>query len=150
MNKKNKFENQFNRQEPEDVTLIIPEEEILKMDKDIKELVEIVKTKSPIFINAHFSEEIVEIGYSFLATSEQNVVASSNGRIHMMQGRMYYVPIGKNDIDSDNYNIKVHSDAADRFDIRYIRDGLAAVVPIRHNAVLKNGERLCVLTLLIC
>lgn len=104
--------------------------------------------KSPIFINAIFSEEIIEIGYTFLATGEQNILSVSNGRIHMLQGRMYYIPIGREDIDSDNYNIKVHSDIADRFDVRYIKNGLAAVVPIRHNCILKNGERLCVLTLL--
>ena len=100
--------------------------------------------KSPIFINAKFSEEIIEIGYTFLATNEQNIVSASNGRIHLLQGRQYYIPVSK-DVDSDNYNIKVHGDVADRFDIRFIKDKLAAVVPIRHNAVLKNGEKLCVL-----
>ena len=103
-------------------------------------------SKNNIFINANFGNEIVEIGYTFLATGEQNVLSASNGMVHLLHGRMYYVPIGKNDIDSDNYNIKVHADVADRFDIRYIKDGLAAVVPIRHNTILKNGERLCVLT----
>ena len=80
-----------------------------------------------------------------MATGEQNVLSASNGMVHLLQGRMYYVPIGREDIDSDQFNIKVHSDIADRFDIRYVKDGLAAVVPIRHNAILKNGERLCIL-----
>lgn len=102
--------------------------------------------KSQIYINANFGNEIVEIGYTFLATGEQNVLSASNGMVHLLHGRMYYIPIGKNNIDSDDYNIKVHSDIADRFDIRYVKDGLAAVVPIRHNAILKNGEKLCVLT----
>ena len=106
----------------------------------------IKKLKNQIYINANFGNEITEIGYIFLATGEQNVLSASNGMVHLLLGRMYYVPIGKNDIDSDDYNIKVHSDIADRFDVRYVKDGLAAVVPIRHNTILKNGEKLCVLT----
>jgi hypothetical protein len=101
-------------------------------------------TKS-IYINAKFSENIVEIGYTFLATGEQNILSVSNGRMNLLQGRLYYIPIDKENIDSDEYNIKVHSDASSRFDIRFVRDGLAAVVPILHNAILKTGERLCIL-----
>ena len=104
------------------------------------------KSKNQIYINANFGNEIIEIGYIFLATGEQNILSASNGMVHLLQGRMYYVPMGREDIDSDQFNIKVHSDIADRFDVRYVKDGLAAIVPIRHNAILKNGERLCVLT----
>lgn len=102
-----------------------------------------------IYVNAKFNTDITEIGYEFLATGEKNVVSVSNGKLYMLQGRQYYVPINNELIDSDNYNIKVHTDAADRFDVRYIKDGLAAVVPIRHNTILKSGERLCVLTKLV-
>lgn len=161
MSKKNKFDNLFNRQETDGEIPTISEEATSEtavesepvakqpiLIETVEQFKEFVKTQ-PIFVNANFSEEIVEIGYTFLATNEQNVVSASNGRLHLLQGRMYYIPINK-DVDSDNYNIKVHSDAADRFDIRFIKDKLAAVVPIRHNAVLKNGERLCILTPLNC
>ena len=107
---------------------------------------QIIKKTQNIYVAANFGTDIIEIGYVFLATGEQKVVSVSNGNIHLLQGRMYFIPIGKEDIDSDEYNIKVDSSVADRFDIRYIRDGLAAVVSIRHNAILKNGEKLCILT----
>lgn len=103
----------------------------------------------PIYINANFGDGIVEIGYTFLGTGEQNVISVSNGKLYMLQDRQYYVPVDKSDIDSDKYNIKVTSEAADRFDVRYIKDGLAAIVPIRHNSILRNDERLCVLLPLI-
>ena len=96
-----------------------------------------------IFISADFGEGIVEIGYIFLATNEQNIVKVSNGRINLLQGRMYYIPINNTMVDSDDYNIKVHSDIADRADVRFIKDGFACVVPIIHNAILKTGEKLC-------
>ena len=114
----------------------------------VEQLKEFVKSQ-PIYINAKFSDQIIEIGYTFLATGEQNILSVSNGRMNLLQGRLYYIPIDKGNINSDEYNIKVHSDASSRFDIRFVRDGLAAVVPILHNAILKTGERLCVLTPLI-
>ena len=96
-----------------------------------------------IFILAKFSDAIVELGYVFLATNEQNIVTASNGRINLLQGRMYYIPIDKSNIDSDAFNIKIHSDVADRIDVRFVKDGFACVVPIRHNVTLKTGEKLC-------
>jgi len=98
------------------------------------------------YIKAKFGDGIIEIGYIFLATGEENIVSVSNGRIHLLLGRLYYIPINLETINSDEYNIKIHSDAAERFDIRFIKDSFAAVVPIRHNAILKTGETLCVLT----
>jgi hypothetical protein len=115
-------------------------EEIPVKIKDLKP----IGIQQPIFINANFGDNIVEIGYTFLSTNEQHVVAASNGRLQLLQGRQYYIPVNKQ-IDSDNYNIKIHSDVADRFDVRFVKDFLAAIVPIRHNTILKNGEKLCVL-----
>jgi len=85
----------------------------------------------------------VELGYILLATNEQNVVTVSNGRINLLQGRMYYIPINDSNINSDAFNIKIHSDVADRIDVRFVKDGFACVVPIRHNVILKTGEKLC-------
>jgi hypothetical protein len=96
-----------------------------------------------IFVLANFSNAIVELGYVFLATNEQNVIKASNGRVNLLQGRMYYIPINNPDINSDTFNIKIHSDVADRIDVRFVKDGFACVVPIRHNVVLKTGEKLC-------
>lgn len=99
--------------------------------------------KKNIFILAKFSDAIVELGYILLATNEQNVVTVSNGRINLLQGRMYYIPINDSNINSDAFNIKIHSDVADRIDVRFVKDGFACVVPIRHNVILKTGEKLC-------
>lgn len=111
-----------------------------ELEESIKTLSEIPKN---IFIYAHFSENITEIGYVFLATNEQNIIKVSNGRINLLQGRMYYVPINNQNINSDQFNIKIHSDVADRIDVRFVKDGFACVVPIRHNVTLKTGEKLC-------
>ena len=146
MSKKNKFlDNDNNIQEDyilpassEEVTEKLPEVEIIPDHIDLR------PPKQIEYIKAKFSEGIVEIGYVFLATGEQNIVSANNGRIHLLLGRMYYIPIDKN-IDSDDYIIKTHSDVASRFDIRFTRDEFAAVVPLLHNSVLKTSEKLCTL-----
>lgn len=115
---------------------------IIKEDIQPKEK----KKRTTVFVTSNFGNKTTSIGYEFLATGEKNEVTCSSGKIYMMQGRQYYVPVNGGDLNSDDYNIKVHSDVADKCDVRYIRDGLAAIVPIRHNSLIKNGERLCILT----
>jgi hypothetical protein len=119
--------------------------ENLSREELIPEDIEISPSEIPknVFILANFSNAIVEIGYIFLATNEQNIITASNGRINLLQGRMYYIPINNQIINSDQFNIKIHSDVADRVDIRFVKDGFACVVPIRHNVILKTGEKLC-------
>lgn len=140
-----KIKNKFNEVAvTDDQTVIDQVEETLNSISDNLNS-EIEKPKPNIHVIANFSTEITEIGYIFLATGEQNVVTISNGSIHLLQGRQYYIPVGKTDINSDEYNIKVHSDISDRIDVRYVKDGFAAIIPIRHNCILKTGEKLCIL-----
>jgi hypothetical protein len=98
-----------------------------------------------IYIYSEFDNTIIEIGYVFLATGEQNVVKYSGGKINLLHGRMYYIPVDNKAVNSDDFIIKTHKEASDRFDVRFVVDGLAAIVPIRHNAILRSNEKLCVL-----
>ena len=149
MSKKNKFDNVFESTEGVDVNQPAETQADISPIENQFPVPELAEQKNRstriIHVNAQFSDEIVEIGYVFLANGEQNVVSVSNGKLHMMQGRQYYIPVNK-EIDSDEYNIKVHSDAADRFDVRFVKDNFAAIVPTRHNTILKTGEKLCILT----
>ena len=136
MSKKNKLEEMFSLTSDE------PEVETVQEEVIIPETV-INEARKTVFILTKFPDTITEIGYVFLANNEQNTVTVSNGRINLLQGRMYYIPIDKENINSDKFNIKIHSDVADRVDVRFVKDGFACVVPIRHNVVLKIGEKLC-------
>jgi len=136
MSKKNKLEEMFSLTSDE------PEVETVQEEVIIPETV-INEARKTVFILTKFPDTITKIGYVFLANNEQNTVTVSNGRINLLQGRMYYIPIDKENINSDKFNIKIHSDVADRVDVRFVKDGFACVVPIRHNVVLKIGEKLC-------
>lgn len=104
-------------------------------------------SESDYYITADFGEGIEKIGYVHLATNEQNVVEISGGKMNLLHNRMYYIPINNKEVNSDNGTIKVTSDISERFDVRFIKDGFACLVPIKHNAILKNGERICIVTI---
>jgi hypothetical protein len=100
-----------------------------------------------IVVRANFGEGIVDIGYIFLATNEQQITKFSGGKITLKQQRMYYIPIADKQLDSDQYDIiKVPSDVSDRCNVRYIKYGFACIEVIRHNSILKNNEVLCTLS----
>ena len=98
-----------------------------------------------ISVYSNFGNNIIDIGYIVSATNQENIVSVSNGKINLLQGRLYYIPIDNSEINSDNYNIKMQCDMADRIEIKFIRDGFACVIPIRHNVILRNQEKMCVL-----
>lgn len=123
----------------------IPVEE--KISTIEEELVPVENTKMNYYISAKFGEEIIKIGYTHLATNEENMVTVSGGKMQLLHNRMYYIPIDNESINSDNGTIKVTSDISERFDIRSVRDGFACMIPIKHNSSLKNGERICIVTI---
>lgn len=79
------------------------------------------------------------------ATGEKNKVAAANKKIRLIHGRLYFIPIDK-EINSDDYgNIKQYSETSDKFEVLYVKDGLACVDPILHNALIEEGQRLCII-----
>jgi hypothetical protein len=100
-----------------------------------------------IVVRANFGEGIIDIGYIFLATNEQQITKFSGGKITLKQQRMYYIPIEDKILDSDKFDIiKVPSEVSDRCNVRYIKHGFACIEVIRHNSILKNNEVLCTLS----
>jgi hypothetical protein len=100
-----------------------------------------------VVVKSNFGEGIIEIGYIFLATNEQQITKFSGGKITLKQQRMYYIPIEDKTLDSDKFDIiKVPSEVSDRCNVRYIKHGFACIEVIRHNSILKNNEVLCILS----
>lgn len=106
------------------------------------ETLEPIPNNIPIFAN--LSEPIMKIGYILNPTGETNTVTVSNGKLHMMQNRTYYIPVDS-DADSDLYTIKVPSEVADKFDVRFVKDRFVCVVPLQHNVIVRNSQRMCIL-----
>ena len=98
-------------------------------------------------VHVNFSTNAVTVDFTVAATGQTNKMVAANGKLQLMSGKFYMIPINCDPIiDSDNFaNVKVYSDVAELFDIRYIKKGIACVMPLRHNITLTHDQRLCVL-----
>lgn len=102
-----------------------------------------VKPKSAT-IHVKFRSNSDHIEIKSTATGETNKVAAANRKLRLISGRLYFIPVD-NDIDSDEYgNIKQYSETSDKFEVRYIKNGVACINPILHNALIQEGTRLCI------
>lgn len=118
-------------------------------DESIQELLKEEERKNlPKIIIAKVEiENVPTVAYTHNSTGEINKVSIVNGKIQMMQGRTYYIPVGT-ELNSDDYkSIKIPSDMADKIDVRFIKEKYACVVPLQHNTIIKNGQRICIMTL---
>lgn len=97
-------------------------------------------------IHVKFKLPIESIFYIISATSQEQNSNAIDGKIRLMKGRVYYIPIDRNDINSDNFNIlKVFSDVGDKVEVKYVKEGYACIIPIIHGYQIKDGQQLCVI-----
>ena len=100
---------------------------------------------SPIIVNIAFTKSVEPISYQMVSNQERGKVNTSSGKLRLIHGRFYYIPVDTT-IDSDEYhNIKVYSDVATIMDVKYIKDGYACILPMTHNVIIEHGLRLCTL-----
>jgi len=119
--------------EDESIQEILQDEERQKLPKVIVVKVDIT--------------DVSILGFIHSATGETNKISIVNGKIQLMQNRIYFVPVNT-DANSDDYkNLKIPSDIADKIDIRYIKDKFACITVLQHNTIIKNEQRLCIMSL---
>ena len=87
-------------------------------------------------------KESQQITFILTSTGQKNITCVSDEHLCMMLGRLYYIPVNTK-LDSDNYYLKVLGNIADQIDVRYIRDGIACILPLRHNIKLIIGQQIC-------
>ena len=94
---------------------------------------------------ANFPNSAIQIEYINQTTNETDKILATSGELKMIQGRIYKVPINDKNIDSDNFaNYKIFGEMATLIEVLYIKDGIAYIIPRRHNAIIKHSQRLCV------
>jgi len=99
----------------------------------------------PTTIHIYFETNSDRISIRSKATGEKSTVVAANKKLHLIHGRLYFIPVDSK-VNSDEYgNIKEFSQTTEKFDIRYVKDGVACVDPIQHNAIIEDGQQLCVL-----
>jgi len=127
---------------------IMPPENII--NEPIVEETPMEEVETPkAFHNVHvnFSTNAISVDFAVAATGQTNKMVAANGKLQLMSGKFYMIPVNcEPEIDSDDFaNVKVYSDVAELFDVRYVKNGIACVMPLRHNITLSHDQRLCVL-----
>lgn len=122
------------------------------MEEPVSEVIEermetVEQSSGPITVNIKLDKHSVYVDYVIAATNQSEKVIAANKEIRLMHGRFYMVPVYCDpSVDSDNFGyMKVFSDVADIIDVRYVKNGVACIMPLAHNIVLKDGQRLCAL-----
>lgn len=86
-----------------------------------------------------------QIYYIIKATGQEGNINAIDGNLRLMKGRIYYIPVDNNIINSDDFNIlKVFSNLSDKLSVQFVKEGFSCIIPIVHNIQIKNGQRLCV------
>lgn len=99
-----------------------------------------------IVVKVQFPKSSPIIECVITATGYKDRVVASGGELRLLQNRLYFVPVNT-DANSDEYShIKVMSDISDSIDVRYIKEGLACIIPLKHNVKIYNNIRIAVLS----
>ena len=98
------------------------------------------KELKPATIHVNFKTDSDQVKFILQATNEENIVIAANRKLQLIQGRTYYVPVDS-DADSDEYgNMKIYSDISEKVDVRYVKNGIACVFPLKHNIFIENSS----------
>jgi hypothetical protein len=80
-----------------------------------------------------------------LSTGYKDKVVAASNSLRLLQNRLYFIPVNDKTVNSDEYTIKVMSDVSSDIDVRYIKDGLACIMSLKHNVKISQGDRIAVL-----
>jgi hypothetical protein len=79
------------------------------------------------------------------ATGQSDELIAANGRLKLISGRFYYVPV-EPVVNSDEFeHMKIMSKIADKIDVKFVKDGLACIMPLQNGIDLMQGTDLCIL-----
>jgi hypothetical protein len=122
--------------------------EEVNTDENNQEQIE-TEVERPSFINVvvDFPKPATPVDCVSAATNTRDKIVASNKQIRLLQNRFYFIPVNVDfNISSDDYaNIKVYSEKAENIDVRYIKEGKACIISLKHNVKIRQGELLAVM-----
>ena len=137
--------------------VIQPNNEIIQEDiMPIQEEVIITETEpvveefiqpTNVHVKVDFPKSATPVDCVSATTNCSDKIVASNKQLVLLQNRFYFIPVDcDKKINSDNYSIiKVYSEYADSIDVRYIKDGFACVMPLKHNFRIRQNMVLAIL-----
>lgn len=100
----------------------------------------------PVIVNVQFPKNATTVECILSATGYKDKVIAAGKQLRLLQNRLYFIPVNT-EINSDEYsNIKIMSDISESIDVRYVKNGYACVMPIKHNVKIRDTNRLAILS----
>lgn len=88
-------------------------------------------------------DNIVDITYINQSNNSTDKIVAYNKELKLVLGRHYLIPITNKNLSSDNFmHIKHFSNIAGKIDIRYVKNGVAYIIPMINNITVVDNERL--------
>ena len=130
---------------PKKKVRIKPEVEPEKKEEPIMEKKDTNKKDSPIGGSIHVVvESNKNFDYETIATGQKASQKSDINFIRLLRGRIYYVPVKEKHINSDKFEtLKIYSSMSSKIDVRFVKDGMACIVPLQHGVILKTTQHIC-------
>ena len=132
----------------------ITQEELMPIQEEItitttepEEVVEEFIQPTNVYIKVNFPKSATPVDCVSATTNCSDKIVAPNKQLTLLQNRFYFIPVDcDKKINSDNYSIiKVYSTYADAIDVRYIKDGFACVMPLKHNFKIRQDMILAIL-----
>ena len=112
--------------------------------EEMDEMKEQFNNTGQIIVLVDFSKPTTEVNIVIEATGQVDKAFASNHQLRLIHGRSYLVPVKcSKEVNSDNGNIKIFSDVSALLDVRYVKGGVACIIPLRHSITLNDLQRLC-------
>jgi hypothetical protein len=107
-------------------------------------------SNNTITIFADLAGNSTPIDSMILRTNQVDKTIAAGGELKMLTGRAYLVPIKTDtgisiETSDDYYGLKMCSDVAILFEVKYILKNKACILPIKHNISIRNNQRLCII-----
>ena len=83
-----------------------------------------------------------KISYIATLNGEIGHIKLTEDKLYLLRGRVYKIPVNTNLNLDDFYMIKIKGALKEKIDVRNIENGIATVVPIIHNVVIKDNMEL--------
>ena len=114
-------------------------EETLPIQEEIAVATEFVQPTS-IAIKVNFPKSATPVDCVSATTNCSDKIVAANKQLALLQNRFYFVPVDCDEsIDSDKYSvIKVYSEYAAAIDVKYVKNGFACIMPLKHNFKIRQ------------
>lgn len=125
--------------------VVFQEETIITQEPIVKE--ETIMKPNTLYVKVNFPKSATPVDCVSANTNCSDKIVASNKQLALLQNRFYFIPVDCDEtINSDEYSvIKVFSEFADCIDVRYIKNGVACILPLKHNFKIKQGMQLAIM-----